>query len=83
MLERLLELSKKVESVEPTAHCQVDGYGCQIIVRFDKRPDVEIALLTPMTQMEIRKGAISDDILTDMLFSVKRIANNSILQAGL
>ena len=78
MLERLLELANKVESVEPTAHCQVDNYGCQIIVRFDKRPDVEIALLNPMAQSQIKKRHIDEDILTDLLFSVRRISNFSL-----
>lgn len=78
MLERLLELANKVESVEPTAHCQVDNYGCQIIVRFDKRPDVEMALLNPMAQSKIKKTRLDADMLTDLLFSVKRISNFSL-----
>lgn len=78
MLERLTELAKKVETVETTAHCQIDSYGCQIIVRFDKRPDVEIALLNPMAQSQIKKGQIDKDLYSDILFSVKRIANWSV-----
>lgn len=78
MLERLTELAKKVETAEPTAHCQIDSYGCQIIVRFDKRPDVEIALLNPMAQKQIKKSCLDADTLTDLLFSVKRISNFSL-----
>lgn len=78
MLDRLLEVANKVEMVEPTAHCQIDNYGCQIIVRFDKRPEVEIALLNPMAQSQIKKGQIDADLYSEMLFSVKRIANWSV-----
>lgn len=78
MLERLTELAKKVETAEPTAHCQIDSYGCQIIVRFDKRPDVEIALLNPMAQNELKNGLIDRNTIYDILLSIKRIANWSI-----
>ena len=78
MLDRLTQLAKKIESVEPSAHCLIDGYGCQIITTFDKRPDVEIAILTPAAQAQLKRGALEADIYSDILFSVKRIANWSI-----
>lgn len=78
MLDRLTKLANKIESVEPSAHCLIDGYNCQIIATFDKRPDVEIAILTPAAQAQLKKGPLETEDYSDILFSVKRIANWSI-----
>ena len=78
MLEILLDIAKKVEDVEPTAHCLIDKMNCQIIVTFDKRNDTEIALLTPYAQREVKKGHLDDDLYSDMLFSVRKIANYAL-----
>ena len=74
----LEELARKVEEAEPTAHCLIDRASCQIVVRFDNRPDTEIALLTPFAQAQIRKGKLDRDIYSDLLFSVRKIANYAI-----
>lgn len=64
-----------VEKAEPTARCRIDPFSCQIIVSFARRKDVEIALLTPMAQSQVKKGRIDQDLYSDILFSVRRIAN--------
>ena len=64
-----------VEKAEPTAHCRIDPFSCQIIVSFDRRSDVEISLLTPMAQSQVKKGKIDQDLFSEMLFSVRKIAN--------
>ena len=78
MFELLEKIAKGVEAAEPTAHCFIDKWGCQIIVSFDKRPETEIALLTPYTQGQVKKGKLDNDTYTEMLFSVKKIANWSV-----
>lgn len=75
MLELLEELARKVERAEPTAHSTIDKWNCQIIVSFEKRPEVSIALLTPYAQRQIKKGMLDNDVYEDMLFSIRRIAN--------
>ena len=67
-------LCRKVEQAEPTAHCRPLPGNDQAVVTFDNRPDVEIALLIPYAQQQIRKGYLDDDVYTDLLFSVRRIA---------
>ena len=71
-------LAKKIEQAEPTAHCQIDKWNYQIIVSFDKRPDTEVALLTPYAKKQIKEGKLDTDTYTDLLFSVKKIANWSV-----
>lgn len=71
----LKELAQKVEHVESSAKCQVLESANQIVVTFDKRPDVEIALLMPIQQRQIAKNYLDDADLPELLFSVRRIAN--------
>jgi len=75
MLELLEELAKRVEKAEPTAHCNIDKWNNQIVVSFDKRPEVQIALLTPYAQKQVKQGILDNDVYADMLFSIRRIAN--------
>lgn len=67
-------LCRKVEQAELTAHCHPLPGNDQVIVTFDNRPDVEIALLIPYAQQQIREGYLNDESYTDLLFSVRRIA---------
>lgn len=71
----LIDIKDKVEKAEKTAHCIIDERATQIYVKFDKREDVEISLFTPYAINQIKKGRIDSDILEDILFSVRRIAN--------
>lgn len=75
MREILERIAGSVEKAEPTAHCRIDPFSCQIIVSFDRRSDVEISLLTPMAQSQVKKGKIDQDLFSEMLFSVRKIAN--------
>ena len=68
-------LCRKVEEIEPCARCHPLPSGDQAIVTFTNRPDVEVALLIPYAQQQIRKGHLDDDIYTDTLFTIKRIAS--------
>ncbi len=72
------ELALRVEKAEPTAHCFIDKYNNQITVAFEKRPDVKISLLTPYAKAQIKKGQLDEDIFSEMLFSIKRIANFAV-----
>lgn len=78
MLELLEKIANKVEKAEPTAHCFIDKWNCQIIVKFDNRQDTKIALLTPYAQGQVKKGYLDADLYSEMLFSVKKIANWSV-----
>lgn len=75
MRELLEKIVRGVEKAEPTAQCRIDPSSCQIIVSFERRKDVKIALLTPMAQSQVKRGRIDQDLYSDMLFSVRRIAN--------
>jgi len=78
MNETLERIAQAVEDIEPSAHCQIDKWNCQIIVSFAKRPDTEIALLTPYAQGQVKKGHLDEDLFSEMLFSIKSIANWSV-----
>lgn len=71
-LERLKGL---IEKAEAAAVCQIDKPHNQIYVRFANRQDIEIALLVPLQQRAIAKGYLEDEDLSDLLFSIRRIAN--------
>lgn len=71
-LERLKGL---VEKAEAAAICQIDKPHNQIYVRFSNKQDTEIALLVPLQQRAIAKGYLEDEDLSDLLFSIRRIAN--------
>ena len=75
--QTLEQLAQVVEGAEPSTHCQIDYLGCQIIASFDKRPDVKVALLTPMAQQQIKRGNLDRDIVSELLFSIRRIANTT------
>lgn len=75
MIISIEELANKVEAAEKTSHCLIDKSNNQIIVSFDNREDIEIALLNPYAKMQIIKGKLDDDIYSELLFSVKKIAN--------
>ena len=68
-------LKTLVERTETRAKCHIDLSRNQIYVGFDNRPDVEIALLVPLQQREIAKGHLDDDDISELLFTVRRIAN--------
>ena len=78
MLELLEKIANAVEKAEPTAHCFINKWNCQIVVKFDNRQDTEIALLTPYAQGQVKRGYLDADLYSDMLFSVKKIANWSV-----
>lgn len=71
-LERLKGL---VEKAEAAAECHIDKPHNQLFVRFANRQDTEIALLVPLQQRDIAKGYLDDDDLSQLLFTVRRIAN--------
>jgi hypothetical protein len=70
----LFILCRKAEQAEPHATCRPLPGGDQAVVTFDNRPDVEIALLIPYAQKQIQSGYLDDDLYTDLLFSIRRIA---------
>ena len=78
MLEILEKIAAAVEKAEPVAHCQIDKWTCQIVVSFENRPGTEIALLTPYAQGQVKKGRLDADLYSEMVFSVKQIANWSV-----
>lgn len=78
MLELLEKIANAVEKAEPTAHCFINKWNCQIVVKFDNRQDTEIELLTPYAQGQVKRGHLDADLYSDMLFSVKKIANWSV-----
>ena len=68
-------LSEKVKQAVPSATTRIYLEANQIIVGFTNRPDVEIALLTPYDQMQIKKCQMDETHLIELLMSVRRIAN--------
>ena len=67
------ELAKKVEQSVPEAHCQLLAAQNQVVVRFSTRSDIEVSLLTPMLQKQLRAGYIDQDSLSTTLFELRRI----------
>ncbi len=71
----LTALAGNIERAVPGSHCQVLPAQYQIVVRFDSRPDVELSLLTPMQQRELQNGSLDPDEYSEMLFTLRKIAN--------
>ena len=68
-------LCRKVEAAEPNAKAKAVPEQNQIIVTFANRLDVEIALLTPWYQMQIKKGQMESEDVVALLLGLKRIAS--------
>ena len=71
----LITLAGNIEKAVPESRCQVLSAQDQIIVRFTNRPDVELTLLTSWEQQQLRDGFIDADLYSELLFSLRRIAN--------
>ena len=71
----LAALAGNIEKAVPEARCQVLEAQGQIVVQFTNRPDVELSLLTPMQQRQLRDGFLDPDDYTEMLFSLRQIAD--------
>ena len=71
----LSTLAGSIEKAVPGSHCQVLPAQNQIVVRFDSRPDVELSLLTPMQQRQLQDGSLDPDEYSEMLFTLRKIAN--------
>ena len=71
-------LCRKVEAAEPNARAKAVPEQNQIIVTFTNRPDVEIALLTPWYQMQIKKGWMESDDMAELLCMIERIAQGPL-----
>ena len=73
----LKTLCLKVEAAVPTIRAQALPDQNQIIVTFTNRPDVEISLLTPYLQGQIKKGKLEPDDLATLLSSIEGIATQA------
>ncbi len=71
----LTALASNIVKAVPEARCQVLLAQGQIIVRFTNRPDVELTLLTSWEQRQLREGSIDADLYSELLFSLRKIAN--------
>ena len=71
----LATLAGNIEKAVPESRCQVLLAQDQIIVCFTSRPDVELSLLTPMQQRQLRDGFLDSDDYSEMLFTLRKIAN--------
>ena len=68
-------LANDIEKAVSGSHCQVVPVQNQIVVRFDSRPDVELSLLTPMQQRALQNGSLDPNEYSEMLFTLRKIAN--------
>lgn len=76
MIETALStLAGNIERAVPGSRCQVLSAKIQIVVRFDSRPDVELSLLAPMQQRELQSGSLDPDEYSELLFTLRKIAN--------
>ena len=73
----LTALANNIENAVPESRCQVLAAQGQIIVRFTNRPDVELTLLTSWEQQQLQDGFIDADLYSELLFSLRRIANQA------
>ena len=70
-------LCRKVEAAEPNAKAKAVPEQNQIIVTFANRPEVEIALLTPWYQRQVKKGWMKNQDILELLFDIRRLAGKS------
>ena len=70
----LQTLCDKVERAIPTAIATPLPAQNQVIVGFMNRHDVEIALLTPAYQSQIKRGLLDEHDYDALLFSLKQLA---------
>ena len=70
----LEEIAEHVEATVEAAKALSVPEMNQIIVTFTNRPGIEIALLPPWHQMRIKTGRLSADDITDLIASLKAIA---------
>ena len=71
----ILELSQMVEKLTSTTKATPVPEANQIIVSFDRRPGVEVSLLTPYMQNCLNRGQVDKADLAELLLSIKRIAS--------
>ena len=71
----LAALASNIEETVPEARCQVLSAQSQIVVQFTTRPKVELSLLTPMQQRQLRDGYFDPDDYSEMVFTLHKIAN--------
>ena len=69
-------LAKIVEERVPMARATCVPEVTQIVVMFTNRPDVEVALLTPFQQKELKLGDFSSEELFEMVSTLSQIAEN-------
>ena len=73
-------LAKIVEERVPnTKTISIPGQS-QVIVAFENRPDVEVALLTPYYQAQLRRGTLDISDLKELLNSISQIEKAELLQ---
>lgn len=72
------EICQVIEREITGIKCSVSHAGDQIAIRFEKRPDIVIHLLTPYYQQQIRKGGIPEDEIPRLIFDVRKIAEHKI-----
>lgn len=66
-------LARIVEERVPTAKAICFPEANQIVVTFTQRPDIEVALLTPWFQKQIKKGDLELPELREIIESVMRL----------
>lgn len=71
----LAALAGNIEKGVPETRCQVLAAQGQIVVRFTNRPDVELSLLTPMQQRQLRDGYLDPNDYSELIFTLRKIAN--------
>lgn len=71
----LNQLCVMLEVAAPTAKATPVPEQTQVIVTFTNRPDVEVALLTPLQQYEMISGTLDLDTITGLIFSIRKLAN--------
>lgn len=75
-------LARIVEERVPTARATCVPEANQIVVKFINRPEVEVALLTPWLQTQMRKNDVDSEELFKTISDVKRISETQTLQAS-
>lgn len=71
----LFKLASTIEKSVPGTRTAVLESINQIIVTFESRPGIEVALLTPYEQRQIMRNHLDDDLLTNMVVSLTNIAS--------
>lgn len=72
------EICRIIEKEVSGTRCTVSPTSDQIVVQFEKRPEIIIHLLSPFYQILIKKGGIPEEEISLLVSDVRKIAERRV-----